>query len=73
MCPYEAHHWLGQCVWVEGVAPPWDGVSHRVDLELPRLGAGDKSDASAAWAAVPPDAHIFLTDTQLAPAGKAAA
>lgn len=39
--------------------------SLHVDLELPRLVAGDESGASAAWEEVPPDAHILLVDTHI--------
>lgn len=36
-----------------------------VDLELPRLAAGDQSDASAAWVEVPSGAHVLLVDTHI--------
>jgi hypothetical protein len=36
-----------------------------VELELPRLAAGDKSQASTAWEEVPPDSHVLLVDTHI--------
>lgn len=36
-----------------------------VDLELPRLAAGEQSAASAAWEEVPPDGHVLLVDTHI--------
>lgn len=36
-----------------------------VDLELPRIAAGEQSEASAAWEEVPPDSHVLLVDTHI--------
>lgn len=40
------------------------GALH-VDLELPRLAAGDGSEASTSWEKVPSEAHILLVDTHV--------
>lgn len=36
-----------------------------VDLELPRLVAGDESGAAASWEEVPPGAHVLLVVTHI--------
>jgi hypothetical protein len=37
----------------------------RVDFELPRLAAGDRSRMSGQWEEVPPNAHVLLVDTHI--------
>lgn len=36
-----------------------------VDLVLPRIAAGEQSEASAAWEEVPPGGHVLLVDTHI--------